>query len=72
MAVYRVINTDGNKITVHLDGARIYLDPTRPYDDKNPDDKVLLDRFPGHFRAENVETATAVPGQKRQVARARK
>lgn len=69
MAIYRVVSPDGNKITVIMDGARYYLDPSRPYDSKKPQDNELIERFPGHFAAENVEDASAAPGRKRSASR---
>ena len=41
----------------------------KEYDDSDPVVAVLVERFPQYFRADNVESATAGPGEKRNTRR---
>lgn len=67
--LYRLIGRD--KIAVCDDqGVDHQLDPGRDYDDQDPADKKILDRFGGLFHVPNaVEAATAAPGEKRNTRR---
>lgn len=51
------------------DGVDYHLDPSRDYDDENPDDAAVIKMFRGHFESPNVESATASPGERRSVKR---
>jgi len=52
---------------IQFDGQRILLVPEEPYDDDDAFTRRLIERFPGFFYADNVEQATASPGEKRNV-----
>jgi hypothetical protein len=43
----------------------------KEYDDSDPTAAALIKRFPQFFRADNVEQATAGPGEKRSTTRRR-
>lgn len=47
----------------------VYLEPGQVLDDENPSSRLIIERFPQFFEVDNVERATAAPGEKRQVKR---
>lgn len=57
------------KIVATVDGVDYHLDPSRDYDDNDPEDAAVIALFPGHFSSPNVEAATAAPGARRNVRR---
>lgn len=65
--IYRLV--DNQKRCVVVEGADVFLDPGRRYDDRVPVDADVIRAFPGLFVAADVEAATAAPGEKRTTRR---
>lgn len=63
--LYRVIES----VSLCIDGTDYYLSKGDELDDGVPADRALLKARPDLFRAPNVEAATAVPGERRNVKR---
>ena len=65
MTVYRGVTG----ASISMDGTRFYVKEDKEYDDESPVWGPIIARFPGYFRADNVEQATAGPGEKRNTRR---
>jgi hypothetical protein len=51
-------------------GRDVTLNPSVPLDDSNPDDAEVIKRWAGSLLvAENIESATAAPGERRSTRR---
>lgn len=50
-------------------GRDVLLDPAVPLDDTMPDDKVIIDQWRRLLTSDNIESATAAPGEKRTTRR---
>ncbi len=66
----------GEPRRVTVDGVPVTITRDRDYDDEDPGDKALIDRFRSEFYAPNVEpapveSATARPGERRSTRRKR-
>lgn len=67
--IYRLRDQNRVVVTDEL-GDPIVLDPSTPYDDRDPDDAKLIKRWGSFMVADNaVEAATAAPGEKRSTRR---
>lgn len=50
-------------------GTEVVLDPARAYDDQDPETRELIDRYRPFFDSDNIEAATAAPGERRSTRR---
>lgn len=50
-------------------GRDVLLDPAVPLDDTYPDDRVIIDQWRRLLTSDNIESATAAPGEKRTTRR---
>lgn len=55
--------------SVVIDDVELTIHPEITYDDKDEQVRRLVARFPQFFETDNVEQATAAPGEKRAVKR---
>lgn len=67
--IYRV--TEVGSVYVEALGRDVKLDPTREYDDRFPEDAAIIAEWAprGLLRSPNIESATAAPGETRNVRR---
>ena len=65
--IYRLIGND--RIVITHNGADVFLEPGKVYDDDDPEAAELVRAHPGFFEAPNVEAATAAPGERRSTRR---
>lgn len=68
MTIYRASEY---RVVFDPDEVPFHLDPAQPYDDEDPADREVIDRWRRFMVAENVEQATAAPGERRNVRRPR-